>query len=150
MGRNLIRFNRGRFGFLHLWKNNHMDQYRLGLSCWELCRTWDPGGQQDDHEPAVCPGGREGQRCPGVLPNLMIWDLPWLQEVTLALPRCSLYSHGREPCAAGNAGCCSTVRLTASITLPSYRALSLTARALYACGTALIHGARLPRTAFLH
>jgi len=58
--RNQMKFKKSKGRVLGLGRNNRMHQHRLGDDLLErssaerdLC---DPGGQQIDHEPAVCPG----------------------------------------------------------------------------------------------
>ena len=69
-GRNQMRFNKSKCRVLHLGRNNCMYQYRLWDDLLERSSVEkDPGGpgrRQVDHEPAVCPGGQEGQWDPGV------------------------------------------------------------------------------------
>ena len=55
---NLMRFVKSKYRVLHLGRNNHINQYRVGE---ELCRGGPgfPGGQQVGHDPVACPGGQE-------------------------------------------------------------------------------------------
>ena len=65
-----MKYNKGKYTDLCLGKNNPRYQYRLGTDQLESSvgerDLGGPGGQQDDHEPALCPCGQEGQWHPGV------------------------------------------------------------------------------------
>ena len=67
---NKLRFNKSGCNVLHPGRNNCKYQYRLGNGLLERSSEdkdpGGPGGQQVGHEPAVYPGGLEGQWDPGV------------------------------------------------------------------------------------
>jgi len=62
---NLVKISKSKCRVLHLGKKDCMQECSQGL---ELCGDGPggPGGQQVVHEPAVCPGGQEGQWDPRV------------------------------------------------------------------------------------
>ena len=63
-----MRFNKATCRVLHLGHNSSMLQAWGGVA-GELPSGKGPGGvgrQPAEHEPAVCPGGQEGQRHPGL------------------------------------------------------------------------------------
>lgn len=62
----VLKFNRGKFRVLHLWRNNPRHQHKLGADL-----LGSNSGEKDlavlvDNKSQQCPGGQEGQRCPGV------------------------------------------------------------------------------------
>ncbi|RMC04142.1 hypothetical protein DUI87_19480 [Hirundo rustica rustica] len=66
------RFKRTKGRVLHFGHNNPCSATGWGQSGWRVSRqkgTWGTDGQQAGHEPAVCPGGQEGQ-----------WHLAWIRN----------------------------------------------------------------------
>lgn len=66
VGRNVMKFNKGKCRVLHLKRNNYLHPYRIWVDVLETSsevKDLCPGRQQVDYEPAVCPCGQECQWC---------------------------------------------------------------------------------------
>ncbi|KAJ7413975.1 rna-directed dna polymerase from mobile element jockey-like [Willisornis vidua] len=66
---NSVRFNKFKSQVLHLDHYNSMQHYRLGAEWLESClveKHLEVLVGNTEHEPAVCPGGHEGQWHPGL------------------------------------------------------------------------------------
>jgi len=64
-----MRFNRAKCWSCTRVTTTPRNAPGLGRSGWRAARwkrTWGAGGQSAEHEPAVSPGGQEGQRHPGL------------------------------------------------------------------------------------
>ncbi|RMB97766.1 hypothetical protein DUI87_13737 [Hirundo rustica rustica] len=67
-----VRFNKTKGQVLHFGHNNPCSATGWGWCSWTASRqkgTCSTDGQQAGHEPAVCPGGQEGQ-----------WHLAWIRN----------------------------------------------------------------------
>ncbi|RMC04007.1 hypothetical protein DUI87_19344 [Hirundo rustica rustica] len=67
-----VRFKKTKGRVLHFGHNNPCSATGWGRCSWTAARqkwTWGTDGQKAEHEPAVCPGGQEGQ-----------WHLAWIRN----------------------------------------------------------------------
>ena len=64
-----MKLNKSKYRVLHFGHNNPLQHYRLGMVWLDSAQAERALGvlvQPTEHEPAVCPGGQEGQRHPGL------------------------------------------------------------------------------------
>jgi len=61
-----MRFSKAQCRVPHLGHNYPMQRCRPGEEWLESCPAEKDLGVLAEHEPAVCPGGQEGQRHPGL------------------------------------------------------------------------------------
>ncbi|TRZ19430.1 hypothetical protein HGM15179_007670, partial [Zosterops borbonicus] len=66
---NKMKFNNSKYQILHFGHNNRLQRYRPGMVWLESAQAERDQGvlmTAAEHEPAVCPGGQEGQEHPGL------------------------------------------------------------------------------------